>query len=181
MPPVHQVWPKPSRKTQWKGEEDKADRSRGGKTTSGNGQAWSSPSPRGQWRTFLRVVKSFVVPQRPLQLRDRWWQRWMQFWCSCFIVPGVLQSNSFVVILNCVWNWKPRLACSSVRHSSLKICGSWTCWSKGKWLNRQTDKQRLPSQVTCILKNLNVKELKTLPMGMNPRTTHHQLPSRGEA
>ena len=29
----------------------KADRGRGGKTTSGNGQAWSSASPRGQWRT----------------------------------------------------------------------------------------------------------------------------------
>ena len=24
---------------------------RGGKTTSGNGQEWNSPSPRGQWRT----------------------------------------------------------------------------------------------------------------------------------
>ena len=34
-----------------KGEEDKADKGRGGKTTSGNGQAWSSASPRGQWRT----------------------------------------------------------------------------------------------------------------------------------
>ena len=34
-----------------KGEEDKADRGRGGKTTSENGQAWSSASPRGQWRT----------------------------------------------------------------------------------------------------------------------------------
>ena len=34
-----------------KGGEDKADRGRGGKTTSGNGQAWSSPSPRGQWGT----------------------------------------------------------------------------------------------------------------------------------
>ena len=33
------------------GEEDKADKGRGGKTTSGNGQAWSSASPRGQWRT----------------------------------------------------------------------------------------------------------------------------------
>ena len=42
--------------------------------TSGNGQAWSSPSPRGQWRTEKwrkLVVKSFVVPQRPLRLRDR--------------------------------------------------------------------------------------------------------------
>ena len=32
-------------------DEDTADRGRGGKTTSGNGQAWSSPNSRGQWRT----------------------------------------------------------------------------------------------------------------------------------
>ena len=51
MFPVHQVWPNPSCKAQWKGEEDKADKGRGGKTTSGNGQALSSASPRGQWRT----------------------------------------------------------------------------------------------------------------------------------
>ena len=44
---VHQLWPKPSCKAQWKGEENRADRGRGRKTTSGNGQAWSSPSPRG--------------------------------------------------------------------------------------------------------------------------------------
>ena len=49
--PVHQVWPKPSCKAQWHGEEDKVDRRRGGKTTSGNGQAWSSAGSRGQWRT----------------------------------------------------------------------------------------------------------------------------------
>ena len=40
-----------------KGEEDKADRGRGGKTTSGNGQAWSSPSARGQWKTEKNVGK----------------------------------------------------------------------------------------------------------------------------
>ena len=51
MSPVHQIWPKPSCKAQEKEEEDKADRGRGGKTTSANGQAWSSPSPRGQWGT----------------------------------------------------------------------------------------------------------------------------------
>ena len=34
-----------------KGEQDKADRGRGGMTTSGNGQVWSLSSPRGQWRT----------------------------------------------------------------------------------------------------------------------------------
>ena len=31
--------------------KEKADRGRGGKTTSGNEQAWSPLSPRGQWRT----------------------------------------------------------------------------------------------------------------------------------
>ena len=34
-----------------KAGRNKADRGRGGKTTPGNGQACSSPSPRGQWRT----------------------------------------------------------------------------------------------------------------------------------
>ena len=46
----------------------------GGKTTLGNGQAWSSSGPRGQWRTEkwrTLVVKSSVVPQRPPRLRDR--------------------------------------------------------------------------------------------------------------
>ena len=51
MSPMHQVLPKPSCNAQWKGEEGKADRGRGGKTTSENGQAWCLPSPRGQWRT----------------------------------------------------------------------------------------------------------------------------------
>ena len=51
MSPVHQVWPKPSCKALWKGDEDKADTGRGGKTTAGNAQAWSLPSPRGQWKT----------------------------------------------------------------------------------------------------------------------------------
>ena len=46
----YKVWLKPSCKAQWKGEEDKTDRWRGGKMTSRNRQARSSPSPRGQWR-----------------------------------------------------------------------------------------------------------------------------------
>ena len=44
-------------KAQIKGEEDKVDRKRGGKRTSGSGQDWSSPSPRGQWRT-KKMVKT---------------------------------------------------------------------------------------------------------------------------
>ena len=80
MSPVHQVWPKPSCKAHWKGEEDKADRGRDGKTTSGNGQAWSSAGPRGQWRTGQNGVNWLrnrsVVAQRPSWLRDRWWWWW---------------------------------------------------------------------------------------------------------
>ena len=58
------------------GGGDQADRRRGGKTTSGKGQAWSSPRPRGQWRTEETrrklVVKSYMVPRRLSRLRDRW-------------------------------------------------------------------------------------------------------------
>ena len=55
-----------------KGEEDKADRGRGGKTTSGNIQVAKSQRAvenREKWRKL--VVKSSVVPQRPSRLRDR--------------------------------------------------------------------------------------------------------------
>ena len=66
---------KPSCKARWKGKEDKADRWRGGKTTSGNGQAWSSPSPRGQWKTGKMEETGFKIicgSQRPSWLRNRW-------------------------------------------------------------------------------------------------------------
>ena len=79
MSPIHQVWPKPSCKAQWKGEEDKADRGIGGKTISGNGQAWSSEGPRGQWRTGEKMEKTGyeIICGAPLRLGDRWWWwRW---------------------------------------------------------------------------------------------------------
>ena len=48
-----------------KGGKYKADRGRGGKT-SGNGQAWSSAGPRGQWATGEKgrklVAKASLVP-----------------------------------------------------------------------------------------------------------------------
>ena len=47
-------------------KEDKADRGRGEKTTAGNGQAWCSASPRGQWRTGKNG--------------ENWWQIYL--WCS---------------------------------------------------------------------------------------------------
>ena len=47
MSPVHQVWPKPSCKAQRKGEEDKADRGSGRKTTSGNYRPGVRQVPEG--------------------------------------------------------------------------------------------------------------------------------------
>ena len=85
MSPVHQVWPKQSCKAQWKGEEDTADIRRGGKTTSGNGQAWMFTKSqrvvenREKWRKL--VVKLSVVPQRPSRLMGRrWWWWWWWWW-----------------------------------------------------------------------------------------------------
>ena len=51
MSPVRQVWPKPSCKALLKGGRRQGRQKRGRKTSSGNGQSWSSPSPRGHWRT----------------------------------------------------------------------------------------------------------------------------------
>ena len=57
-----------------KGGRRQGRKERGGKTTSGNGQALSSASPRGQWRTggkWRKLVEtSSVVPRRPSRLRD---------------------------------------------------------------------------------------------------------------
>ena len=61
------------------GEEDKTDRGSGGKTTSEDVQAWSSPSPRGQWRTREKwrkvVAKSSVVS--PTTLAVKGWMMMM--------------------------------------------------------------------------------------------------------
>ena len=47
MSPVHQIWLKPSFNARWKGEENKADRGRGGTTTSGNGETGVPKDPQG--------------------------------------------------------------------------------------------------------------------------------------
>ena len=71
--PVHQVWSKRSWKAQWKGEEDKADKGRGGKT-SGIAKSQRAVENREKWRKL--VAKSSVVPKRPSQLRDKWKMNW---------------------------------------------------------------------------------------------------------
>ena len=84
-------------------------RGRGGKTTSGNGQAWRSPSTRRQWRTEKNGGKwlpnHLWCPndprKQPSQLRDRWddesWERtclWSRQCCfrrSCWSGGSVNQ------------------------------------------------------------------------------------------
>ena len=119
MFPVHQVWPKPSCKALWKGEEDKRDKGRGGKTTSGNEQAWSLASPTGQWRTWKNRenwLQNSVVPQQPLRLRDWWWWWWWSLPQKASRVPvasisGCSSFHSWMVLkrnencLYCVWHW----------------------------------------------------------------------------
>ena len=72
--PVHHVWPKPSCKAQWKGE-DKADRERGGgdNIREQRGLEFAKSQRAVENREIRRklVAKSSVVPQRPSQLRDR--------------------------------------------------------------------------------------------------------------
>ena len=97
MFPVHQVWPKPSCKAQWKWEEDQANRGRGGKTTSGR-QAGvrqiSEGSGEGKkWRKL--AATSSVVPQRPSRLRDRWWWCW---WCKLKDESSVLVTDNLTDI-----------------------------------------------------------------------------------
>ena len=68
---------KPFYKAQWKGEEDKADRGRGGKTTQGNGQAWCSLSPRGQWRTGkMEETGCEIICGAPTTLAVKGYMRW---------------------------------------------------------------------------------------------------------
>ena len=103
MSPVHQVWAKPSCKAQRKGEEDTADR-RSARKTSGNGQAWSSPSPRGQLRTeknggyWLWNHLWF----RPSRLRDRWWY-WRTF-CAFWFFVSLFDLPYVFSVLNIVHN-----------------------------------------------------------------------------
>ena len=110
-------WPKPSCKAQRKGEADKADRGRGGKT-SRNGQAWSSPHPRGQRRTAKKwrklVVKSSVVPQWPLRLRDR--QDEIAAALSCLglgvtLVSGTVRTPSWLCHRSVKWAKHPLSWC----------------------------------------------------------------------
>ena len=67
MSPVHQVLRKPSCKAQLKDEEDKADRGRNGKTTSGNGQ-------RKRWEDNIRewTGLEFAKSQSAVENRERW-------------------------------------------------------------------------------------------------------------
>ena len=71
----HQAWPKPSFKAQWKGQGGQKKRWEDN-ITEWTGlefaKSQTAVENREKWRKL--VVKSFVVPQWPFWLRDRW--RW---------------------------------------------------------------------------------------------------------
>ena len=75
--PVHQVWPKPSCKAQWKEEEDKADRK---KEVGRQHQGMGRPKVRqvlegsGEWSKMEQTGCEVICGS--LRLRDRWRWRW---------------------------------------------------------------------------------------------------------
>ena len=83
------------------GKKTRQTEKRGGKTL-GNGQAWCLPSPRGQWRTEKNggklVMKSSVVPQRPLRFRDSYHhhQHHHQSWCEMTLAPSAGVERSLI-------------------------------------------------------------------------------------
>ena len=137
MCPAHQVWPKPSWwwwwrscKAQWKWEEDKADKRRGGKTSLVFAKSNTAVENREKCRKL--VVKSSVVPRRPSRLSDWWWWwRWFQAWDT------LLNSTDNSIIAK-GWNHfgmarafislssKIRLMHSLVTSIFLYACESWT-------------------------------------------------------
>ena len=68
MFPIHQIWPKPSCRTKWKGKntrqtEKVVRRQHEGMDKPGVWQVPEGSGEQGKWRKL--VVKSFVVPQHP--------------------------------------------------------------------------------------------------------------------
>ena len=63
-----------------RGKETRWTKEEVGRQHQGNGQAWSSSSPRRQWRTGKKwrklAAKSSMVSQRPSRLRDWWDEKW---------------------------------------------------------------------------------------------------------
>ena len=146
MSPVHQVWPKPC-KAQWKGEEDKADKGRGGKTTSGNGQAWSSASPRGQWRTGKNG------------------ENWLQNHLWCHNDPrgeGIDDDDDdFSPFSTALWVTRTHNSCSEL-HSGCSLQqlshDTWHCLVHIQWLAKLSSETDSPFKSTGRLwtKSLNV-------------------------
>ena len=78
MSHVHQVWQKSPCKAQWKGEEDKADRGRGVKTTSGNGQAWVRQVQEGSAEQEKKMEETGceIICGAPTTLAVKGYMRW---------------------------------------------------------------------------------------------------------
>ena len=121
--------------------EDKADRRRGGETTSGNGQAWSSPSPRGQWRTDKNGGK---------------WL-WNHLWC-----PN--DPRGFGIDDDDVWisnKWKVYII-----HKCREFSHSQRHWQthRHRHIHTHTEYVNINLRTYCIGKELNVRNYWILKM-----------------
>ena len=91
-----------------KGEEDKADRGRSGKTSSGNGQVWNLASPRGQWRTGkMEKTGCKIICGAPTTLTVKGLMMMMTPYPTCIFFFFTLElwlSGSYI----CVWQRRRR-------------------------------------------------------------------------
>ena len=128
---VHQVWPKPSCKAQWKGKktrqtEEEVGRQCQGMDKPGVQQVPEGNGEQGKWRKL--VVKSSVVPQQPSRLRDRWWWWW---WVkgALGLVPNFLitwkmsvsVSVSIKLFYMPAWNG----SCDFRKHCNINVMSVW--------------------------------------------------------
>ena len=106
-PQLKQVWPKPSCEVQWKGEEAKGDRRRGGKTTSVNGQVCRAKQQskglvdsvenlfkKKPWCTFIDDQNYQLGSKEADYTGGQIVSLWGKRWCSLFSTEPAIESHS---------------------------------------------------------------------------------------
>ena len=96
-----------------KGGRRHADRGRGGKTTSGNGQAWSTACPRGQWRTGKKWKKTgckiICVAPTTLAVNGLMIMMMMMILLGLFKLNQLTHIQRWIVCFNRANNWDPKV------------------------------------------------------------------------
>ena len=101
MFPVHQVWPKPSCKAQWKGGRRQGRQRKRWEDSIREwtglefGKSQRAVENRGKWRKL--VAKSTVMPQRPSWLKDRRDERWWWGYVNLAELPVSRRVDSWLL------------------------------------------------------------------------------------